>query len=281
MIHDILLKRFPNVKIVELTGGYTNMTLLIEGIDMKRIAKIYHVKNTDAKTEISALALLSHSGVTPRVYDFFEQDEWLFVMMDYVPGVNAQMILDQDGLDQGRRIYGQLGKYLAREVHCIKRDNKDTELPVIMKSAVAEDGLEFIPNGIKSMANEILSTPDHGEQTLIHGDYGPHNVMLGNDTLFILDWEWAGWGNPLFDVSWVVWFVHLHYPDMAKELSGAFLSTYTEHTNIQITHDLIRTYATSKVLQIMNRIKNAHPDVQKEWLRRLEWTLHTNFIVNE
>ncbi|WP_339838236.1 phosphotransferase [Paenibacillus sp. FSL R7-0272] len=281
MIHDILLNRFPNVKIFELTGGYTNMTLLLEETDMKRVAKIYDVNNADAKTEINALRLLTHSGVTPRVYDFFEQDERLFVMMDYVPGVNAQTILDQDGLEQGRRMYEQLGKYLAKEVHSVKRDNKDTELPVIMKSAVAVDGLEFIPTGIMSMANEVLSTPDHGEQTLIHGDYGPHNVMFGNDSLFILDWEWAGWGNPLFDVAWVVWFVHLHYPDMAKKLSGAFLSTYTEHTNIKISHDLIRSYATSKVIQIMNRIKNAHPDVQKEWLRRLEWTLHTNFSVNE
>ncbi|MDP9698308.1 serine/threonine protein kinase [Paenibacillus intestini] len=141
---------------------------------MKRVAKIYDVNNADAKTEINALRLLTHSGVTPRVYDFFEQDERLFVMMDYVPGVNAQTILDQDGLEQGRRMYEQLGKYLAKEVHSVKRDNKDTELPVIMKSAVAVDGLEFIPTGIMSMANEVLSTPDHGEQTLIHGDYEPH-----------------------------------------------------------------------------------------------------------
>ncbi|MCK6073870.1 hypothetical protein KZX70_03325 [Paenibacillus silvae] len=35
-----------------------------------------------------------------------------------------------------------------------------------------------------------------------------------------------------------------------------------------------------QVIQIMNRIKHAHPDVQKEWLRRLEWTLQTNFGVN-
>ncbi|WP_161557034.1 phosphotransferase family protein [Paenibacillus amylolyticus] len=276
-----MLNRFPNVKIVGLTGGYTNTTLLLEGTDMKRVAKIYHVNNSDAKTEISALTLLTHSGVTPRVYDYFEQDERLFVMMDYVTGVNAQKILDQDRLDQGRRMYEQLGKYLAKEVHSVKRDDQETELPVIMKSAVAVDGLKFMPTGIKSMAKEVLSIPDHGEQTLIHGDYGPHNVMLCNDSMFILDWEWAGWGNPLFDVAWVVWFVHLHYPNMAKELSGAFLSTYTEHTNVQITHDLIRAYATSKVIQIMNRIKNAHPDVQKEWLRRLEWTLQTNFCVNE
>lgn len=277
MIHDILSSRFPNMNIVELTGGYTNTTLLLEGANSQKIAKIYHVNNTDARTEISTLTLLRHSGVTPQIHDYFEQDEWLFVTMDYVPGVNAQTLLDQGGLDQGRRIYRQLGTYLARDVHSIKRANQDRELPIIMKSVVAVDGLEFIPSEIKSMAKEVLSIPDYEGQTLIHGDYGPHNVMLRNDSMFILDWEWAGWGNPMFDVAWVVWFVHLHYPHMAKELSEVFLGSYTELTNVEVTHDLIRAYSTSKVIQIMNRIKKAHPNVQKEWLRRLEWTLQTNF----
>ncbi|MNW65250.1 hypothetical protein [Paenibacillus silvae] len=47
-------------------------------------------------------------------------------------------------------------------------------------------------------------------------------------------------------------------------------------------HDILlsRYPNVKQVIQIMNRIKHAHPDVQKEWLRRLEWTLQTNFGVN-
>ncbi|MBB6022290.1 aminoglycoside phosphotransferase (APT) family kinase protein [Paenibacillus sp. JGP012] len=281
MMHDILFSRYPNVKIIELTGGYTNNTLLLEGTDPLIIAKIYHVNNTDAKTEISALKLLTHSKLTPRVYDSFEQDEWLFVTMDYVPGVNAQALIDQGGLDQAKTIYEQLGVYLATDVHSIKRNRGEAELPVIEKTAVHMHELKFVPSEMISTVKEVLSTLDQREQTLIHGDYGPHNVMLSEHSMFILDWEWAGWGNPLLDVAWVVWFVHLHYPHMAKELSEVFLNAYTERTNIEITGEVIRTYSVSKVIQIMNRIKHAHPDVQKEWLRRLEWTLQTNFGVNK
>lgn len=277
MNHDILLNRFPNVNIVKLTGGYTNTTLLLEGTDPQMIAKIYHVDNADARTEINALTLLNHSGMTPRIHDCFEKENRQFVMMDYVPGINAQMLLDQNGRDQGREIYEQLGIYLARDVHSIKRVDWEAELPVITKSAIDVEDLEFVPSGIKSMVKEVLDISEHGEQTLIHGDYGPHNVMLSNDSMFILDWEWAGWGNPLLDIAWVVWFVHLHYPHMAKELSEVFLSAYTERTNIEVTSDLIRAYSASKVIQVMNRIKNAHPDVHREWLRRLEWTLQASF----
>ncbi len=33
MANDILLQKFKNTKLAELTGGYTNSTLLLEGSD--------------------------------------------------------------------------------------------------------------------------------------------------------------------------------------------------------------------------------------------------------
>lgn len=113
---------------------------------------------------------------------------------------------------------------------------------------------------------------------MIHGDYGPHNALLNNDTIHIIDWEWAGWGNPIQDVSWVFWFLKLHYPDCAQSLFRIFLNTYRKHSEIFISSELVKTYAISRVMNVINnKIDHANIEVKKEWIRRLNWTLETDF----
>lgn len=53
-------------------------------------------------------------------------------------------------------------------------------------------------------------------QTVVHGDYGPNNVLLDPSGLRItavLDWEWAHPGNPLEDVAWCEWIVRTHHAE--------------------------------------------------------------------
>ncbi|WP_440120088.1 hypothetical protein [Paenibacillus sp. QZ-Y1] len=42
MVHNILLQKFNNIKLTELTGGYTNTTLLLEGSNPLVMAKIFN-----------------------------------------------------------------------------------------------------------------------------------------------------------------------------------------------------------------------------------------------
>jgi len=278
VIYDILLQKFDNIKIVKLTGGYTNTTLLLEGSNPLVIAKIYSNKNIDAKTEVSCLTFLNSAGMTPRVHDCFEENELLFVIMDYVPGLNGQELLEQGDLNQRRTIFERLGTFLARDVHSLIRDNYELDLPLMNLFDPKGDEHDLIPDHLKKLVEHVLSVPGTGKSTLIHGDYGPHNVLISNDSMHIIDWEWAAWGHPLYDVAWVIWFVNLHYPHFAKELSEVFLNAYKEHSDIPITNDLIKAYSTSKVIHIINRIKYANADVKAEWLRRLAWTLQTRFV---
>ncbi|WP_145410622.1 phosphotransferase family protein [Paenibacillus xylanexedens] len=277
MENEILLRQFPNVTLTELTGGYTNKTLLLGGSDPLVVAKIFNINNKDARNEINILNLLNSSSVTPSIHDFIEDDTSLYIIMDYIQGINGQRVLDSNDMDKAREIYRLLGSHLSSEIHAIQWKDHASELPIIELEDDSLDSLDFVPIDLKNEVKRILNVHVmHDVKTIIHGDYGPHNTILTEDSLVVIDWEWAGWGNPLQDISWVVWFVHFYYPDAAAELSSIFLKAYRMHSPLIITEELIKAFALSRVINILKRIKNADINVQKEWLRRLEWTLKNN-----
>ena len=39
---------------------------------------------------------------------------------------------------------------------------------------------------------------------LVHGDFSPKNVLVGRDTMWIIDWEVAHYGDPSFDVAFML-----------------------------------------------------------------------------
>ena len=50
----------------------------------------------------------------------------------------------------------------------------------------------------------IAKMPEQGPATLVHGDYGTHNVMFGRDSTVaaVVDWEIATLGDPLADLGY-------------------------------------------------------------------------------
>jgi aminoglycoside phosphotransferase (APT) family kinase protein len=60
---------------------------------------------------------------------------------------------------------------------------------------------------------------------LVHGDYGPQNLLHHPDTLEVagvLDWEFAHDGEPIEDLAWAEWIVRMHHPGAISELPSLF-----------------------------------------------------------
>jgi Ser/Thr protein kinase RdoA (MazF antagonist) len=58
---------------------------------------------------------------------------------------------------------------------------------------------------------------------LVHGDYGPNNILLDPDTFAVtavLDWEWAHTGDPVTDLAWCEWIVRMHHAEHDGALSA-------------------------------------------------------------
>lgn len=116
---------------------------------------------------------------------------------------------------------------------------------------------------------------------LLNQDFGPHNTLVSNETLYVIDWEWSGWGNPLQDIAWIIWFLKYHYPDKANLLCQTFINSYKANSDTFISTEQVKSYAISRVMNIMYRIIDADQEVKDEWTKRLKWTLESDFTIKE
>ena len=94
---------------------------------------------------------------------------------------------------RGRDLPGRAGGYLARQ---FKRWSGQQSLTPSAKRLV---GLDQVTAWIGD------NLPEDGETTIVHGDYGLHNMIVGADTpevVAVLDWEMATLGDPLADLVW-------------------------------------------------------------------------------
>jgi len=60
---------------------------------------------------------------------------------------------------------------------------------------------------------------------LVHGDYGPNNVLLdaaAQEVIAVVDWEWAHAGDPVEDLAWCEWIIRMHHPAHVAALSAFF-----------------------------------------------------------
>ncbi|MCO8269687.1 phosphotransferase [Actinoplanes sp. TRM 88003] len=60
---------------------------------------------------------------------------------------------------------------------------------------------------------------------VVHGDFGPNNMLFDQDTFRVtglLDWEWAHPGDRIEDVAWCEWIVRRHHPRAVADLGELF-----------------------------------------------------------
>ncbi|WP_436533500.1 phosphotransferase family protein [Actinoplanes sp. HUAS TT8] len=73
--------------------------------------------------------------------------------------------------------------------------------------------------------NSFPGSGDHPRRVLVHGDYGPNNMLFDPVTVTttaVLDWEWAHPGDPIEDLAWCEWIIRMHHPDAVDDLDALF-----------------------------------------------------------
>jgi aminoglycoside phosphotransferase (APT) family kinase protein len=63
---------------------------------------------------------------------------------------------------------------------------------------------------------------------LVHGDYGPNDLLLdpaAGRVTAVLGWEWARAGDPVADLAWCEWIVRTH-PRAQAAAIGGFWAAY-------------------------------------------------------
>jgi aminoglycoside phosphotransferase len=87
---------------------------------------------------------------------------------------------------------------------------------------------------------EALRAGEPGE-VLVHGDFGPNNVLLdaaAERVTALLDWEWAHAGDPVEDLAWCEFIIRLHHAAEMASLA-AFYASYGDRPDWAERHDAI------------------------------------------
>jgi tRNA A-37 threonylcarbamoyl transferase component Bud32 len=74
-----------------------------------------------------------------------------------------------------------------------------------------------------SLASGLDAAP--GGTVLVHGDFGPQNLLLDEDTVeptALLDWEFAHVGDSAEDIAWAEWIVRTHHAHLVSALPALF-----------------------------------------------------------
>ncbi len=91
--------------------------------------------------------------------------------------------------------------------------------------------------------------------TLIHGDYSPKNMMVTSMELVLLDHEVATYGDPSFDLAFLLKHLmlkrlYLRSRKDLPDLEGILWHTYLDHSTQQVLHQHVKLH-TSKLLLML------------------------------
>lgn len=165
--------------------GYTNSTTG----DGVVVTKSYQGPDAAHRCAREAAVLSALAGWLPVPPVLDRSDTSL--TLGFMPGVHGQELIGGGLPEPVLRACGQL----LRRIHAID------------------------PRQVGAGGNDTASA------VLVHGDFGPQNVLLdaaARDVLAVVDWEWAHAGDPVEDLAWCEWIIRMHHPAHVSDLGVLF-----------------------------------------------------------
>ncbi len=117
----------------------------------------------------------------------------------------------------------------------------------------------------EAMLTQLIDDTRGRKLALVHGDYSPKNVLIYNDSLYILDYEVIHFGDPAFDVGFSLthFLSKAHYLREHRqtfiEMASTYWQTYDEQLSQRLT-TTIEPYAVRHTLAcLLARVAGRSP----------------------
>lgn len=187
-----------------LGGGITNLNVLVTDANRRAVVRIgddIPVHQIMRFNELAASRAAHAAGVSPAVL----HTEPGALVIDFVEGrtMTAQDLRDQELLEQALALVMHAhrdiplhlrGPALTFWVFQVVRDY----------AATLEDGrsrhLPALP-GLLAEADALERAVGRIEMVFGHNDLLPGNFLHDGTRMWLIDWDYAGWGSPLFDLG--------------------------------------------------------------------------------
>ncbi len=252
-IQAVMELAFPEKKLAShevIAGGCANLNIKMTLVNEPQpfILRIY-LRDKDASYGEQKLArLIKPSVPLPEVYFIGECEGYPYAITEYMGGMSLRDLLLNHPNETIEGIMVQAGQILAsiQKYPFPRAGFFDADLNVSQPTS-RQDYITFAreclahPTVLKKFESktipkltEIFETyaslfPDENQTHLVHGDYGPENILVDKiedqwKITAILDWEFAHSGSTLCDVANMLRYAH----KMSPVFEEAFLQGLTQ-----------------------------------------------------
>jgi len=232
-----------------LSGGVSNIVLAVESdgwravvkqaLPRLRVADEWLATQERALTEAAALGLAADltPGTVPAVLDIDESsyaiviaaapDGWANWKEELLRGVADPAIGERLGTILAawhRGTTGESSTWRLAGTDAFEQLRVDPYHRTVMRRRPE------LADSIGEVVEQMLATTT----CLVHGDFSPKNVLVGPESLWVLDFEVAHVGDPAFDLGFMLNHLLLksiHRPEVAVRYYGcahAFLAAYAD-----------------------------------------------------
>jgi aminoglycoside phosphotransferase len=231
--------------------GYTHHTTRRGNV----ITKAYRGPWGTAGCARETAAFTALAGLLPVPRVIAAGPDWL--QTELMPGVHGQDLIAA-GL--AGPVLAACGR-LLRQLHALP-------IPPVVSDTVLAETVSAWPAGPGS--------PDEAAMVLVHGDFGPNNVLLdkrARAVTAVLDWEWTHAGDPIQDLAWTEFIMRLHHPADVLALDD-FYTAY----GIRPPWPRVQQTIVSRCESLLELCQRWQPDgpAVKAWAERIEiarsWT---------
>ena len=245
------------VKVVTDTSAFVIKQSLPQlNVEDEWLADVDRIHNE--KICIDLLAPVITSGSVPSVLGY-DPDNYLFVMTCAPEsGVNWKEKLLTGNVSPA--LAGKAGQILG-EIHMFSFSNENVRTLFANDKSFVQLRVEpyyyFTASKHQDVANIIF---DHAQGllsnklVLVHGDYSPKNFIVHQSDLILLDFEVAHYGNPVFDLAFMLNHLFLKSihngsnQDLYFEAASKYLQDYRQ---VVSANPLLRSYSDENCKELL------------------------------
>ncbi|MBK5305448.1 MAG: aminoglycoside phosphotransferase family protein [Frankiaceae bacterium] len=265
-----------------LPGGVSSDIYLVEGsggrvaakraLAQLKVAAVWHAPRERSASEAGWLEVVGGlaPGFCPRPLGYTPDPGWL--LMEYLDPVThpvwkhhllAGRVEPAVARELARRL-GRVHRVTAGQPQLAQRFATDAlfdalRLDPYLRALLPEHPV--VADRIEAIIDRTAGT----RIALVHGDVSPKNILLAPSGPVLLDAECAWWGDPAFDVAFLL--THLvsktaHLPARHVELATAiegFVADYTEHVDWEPVKKLLGRVSDLLPALVLARIDGKSP----------------------
>ena len=244
--------KVPDPKVTELGGGVSSVVLLVEAADTRVVVKQprrrllvkeeWLANPRRALTEARALTIV-HERTPEAVPPLLDVDAAAHAITMVAAPATWQPWKERllEGVVDpavGRRLGFLLGTWhVSTSLH--REELAELEDLEVFDQLRIDPYYRTVAARHPALARQVASAAasllaSSSRRCLVHGDFSPKNVLLGADGLWVIDFEVAHVGNPVFDLAFLVTHLvlkSLHRPavsELYRDCAAEFLDSYGE-----------------------------------------------------